>query len=59
MLGAELNAAVQEEWPAPVTHAHRLRGWIGVQAESLKDAQSETGKNGNTEAPADGPPTTS
>ena len=25
MIGAELNAAVQEEWPAPVTHAHRLR----------------------------------
>jgi membrane protein len=59
MLGAELNAAVQEEWPAPVTHAHRLRGWIGEQAESLKDAQSETRKNGKTEAPADGPPTTS
>jgi membrane protein len=63
MLGAELNAAVQEEWPAPVTHAHRLRGWIEGQAESLKDAQSETRKNGKTEAPSDanpaGPPTTS
>jgi membrane protein len=65
MLGAELNAAVQEEWPAPVTHARRLRGWIGDQAESLKDAQSEARKTGKTEAPAekteapaDGPPTT-
>ncbi|OHV03598.1 YihY/virulence factor BrkB family protein [Mycobacterium talmoniae] len=28
MLGAELNAAIQEEWPAPVTHAHRLRNWV-------------------------------
>ncbi|WP_421840703.1 YihY/virulence factor BrkB family protein [Mycobacterium sp.] len=28
MLGAELNAAVQEEWPAPVTHARRLREWL-------------------------------
>jgi membrane protein len=37
MIGAELNAAVQEEWPAPVTHAHRLRGWIEEQAEALKD----------------------
>ncbi len=25
MMGAELNAAIQEEWPAPATHAHRLR----------------------------------
>ena len=40
MIGAELNAAVQEEWPAPVTHAHRLRGWIEEQAESLKDDSS-------------------
>ena len=37
MIGAELNAAVQEEWPAPVTHARRLRGWIEEQAEALKD----------------------
>ncbi|MDV3125071.1 YihY/virulence factor BrkB family protein [Mycobacterium sp. 21AC1] len=28
MLGAELNAAIQEEWPASETHARRLRGWI-------------------------------
>lgn len=28
MIGAELNAAIQEEWPAPATHAHRLRRWI-------------------------------
>lgn len=28
MLGAELNAAVQEEFPAPTTHAHRLRNWV-------------------------------
>ncbi len=37
MIGAELNAAVQEEWPAPDTHARRLRGWIEEKAESLKD----------------------
>ena len=35
MIGAELNAAIQEEWPAPVTHAHRLRGWLGEKAESI------------------------
>ncbi|HET9877466.1 MAG TPA: YihY/virulence factor BrkB family protein [Mycobacterium sp.] len=28
MLGAELNAAIQEEWPAPTTHTDRLRGWL-------------------------------
>jgi membrane protein len=28
MLGAELNAAIQEEFPAPKTHAHRLRHWV-------------------------------
>jgi membrane protein len=28
MVGAELNAAVQEEFPAPKTHAHRLRDWL-------------------------------
>jgi membrane protein len=28
MLGAELNAAIQEEFPAPTTHAHRLRNWV-------------------------------
>jgi membrane protein len=36
MLGAELNAAVQEEWPAPVTHAKRFRWWLQEKAaESL------------------------
>lgn len=28
MIGAELNAAVQEEFPAQATHAHRLRRWF-------------------------------
>ena len=36
MIGAELNAAVQEEWPAPATHAKRFRGWLEDKAaESL------------------------
>ena len=33
MMGAELNAAIQEEWPAPDTHASRLRDWLGDRAE--------------------------
>lgn len=28
MMGAELNAAIQEEWPAQTTHLHRLRTWV-------------------------------
>ncbi len=28
MIGAELNAAVQEEFPAQATHVHRLRTWL-------------------------------
>ncbi|MGV0720653.1 YihY/virulence factor BrkB family protein [Mycolicibacterium elephantis] len=46
MIGAELNAAVQEEWPAPDTHAKRFRWWLAAKAESL---------NGAGEKPA-GPP---
>jgi membrane protein len=35
MLGAELNAAIQEEWPASDTHAKRFRWWLEEKAESL------------------------
>ena len=34
MLGAELNAAIEEEWPAPDTHARRLREWIEEKADT-------------------------
>jgi membrane protein len=43
MIGAELNAAIQEEWPAPVTHARRLRFWLQEKADTL---------NGSDEPPA-------
>ena len=36
MLGAELNAAIQEEFPAPATHAHRLRTWVLSRTPALK-----------------------
>ncbi len=32
MLGAELNNAIQEEGPAPATHADQLRNWLGDRA---------------------------
>lgn len=35
MLGAELNAAIQEEFPAPATHAHRLRTWLMWRAREV------------------------
>jgi membrane protein len=35
MLGAELNAAIQEEFPAPATHAHRLRKWLVWRARAV------------------------
>ncbi len=34
MLGAELNAAIEEEFPAPRTHTHRVRTWLGGRTES-------------------------
>jgi len=41
MLGAEFNAAIQEEWPAPRTHAHRLRRWLVSRAKADDDATDE------------------
>jgi membrane protein len=37
MLGAEFNAAIQEEWPAPRTHAHRMRRWLVKRAKEVVD----------------------
>jgi membrane protein len=41
MVGAELNAAVQEEWPAPATHAHRLRGWFEDKTQTLNGSSTD------------------
>ena len=38
MIGAELNAAIQEEFPAPKTHAHRLRRWLLSRSHALAKA---------------------
>jgi membrane protein len=48
MLGAEFNAAIQEEWPAPRTHAHRLRRWL--------KSRRQTGRADHTNGAADAPP---
>lgn len=46
MLGAELNAAIEEEWPAPATHARRFRWWLESKA-----AESLESFNGDAAAP--------
>lgn len=47
MLGAEFNNAIEEEWPAPTTHTHRLRTWLGHKA-TARNAR----KNGSEPRPA-------
>jgi membrane protein len=42
MLGAEFNAAIQEEWPAPRTHAHRLRRWLVSRTKADDDDDDAT-----------------
>ena len=37
MLGAEFNAAIQEEWAAPRTHAHRMRRWLVKRAKEVTE----------------------
>src|SRR6201993_1830780 len=36
MIGAELNAAIQEEWPPGATHTHRLRNVVLSRSPVLK-----------------------
>src|ERR1700752_1270380 len=57
MMGAELNAAIQEEWPAPATHARRLRWWLEEKAESLNG--NSTAEEPAAVAPAKGDGATS
>ncbi|GFM18931.1 ribonuclease BN [Mycobacterium sp. PO1] len=39
MIGAELNAAIEEEFPAPHTHAKRVRRWMATKADTLTAAR--------------------
>jgi membrane protein len=48
MLGAEFNAAIQEEWPAPRTHAHRLRRWL---VSRRTKADGANGSDGSADEP--------
>jgi membrane protein len=61
MIGAELNAAVEEQWPAPSTHATRVRGWLEARADTFNGNGSGNGSGdrtrpaGTQDAPADAP----
>jgi membrane protein len=35
VIGAELNNAIEEQWPAPHTHARRLRWWLKARTEDF------------------------
>jgi len=52
MIGAELNNAVQEEFPAPATHAHRLRFWLQEKAaERVAEVPASAGNPDTPTAP--------
>jgi membrane protein len=40
MIGAELNAAIEEEFPAPAPHAHQIRTWLRHKTRSRGDENS-------------------
>ena len=41
VLGAELNAAIEEHWPAGATHARQLRDWLSPQ-NGQNDAENSS-----------------
>jgi len=53
MLGAELNAAIQEEWPASLTHAKRVRLWLKQKTESRGGANDSPAREKDTAPAAD------
>lgn len=51
MIGAEFNAAIEEEWPAPDTHAKRFRWWLEAKAaESLTNGSGSPVQDSATQA---------
>jgi len=52
MLGAELNAAIEEEWPAPPPHAHKVRSWLRDKTRSTGQPEPTVGGPQQDDAPA-------
>ena len=46
MLGAELNNAIQEEFPAPDTHADQLRSWLESRNDGPDNETAESEPQG-------------
>lgn len=56
MIGAELNAAIQEEWPAGDTHAKRVRARLGGKpVEPIESLNGNRGMAKAQRATPDGP----
>jgi membrane protein len=51
-LGAELNNAIQEEWPAPRTHANRFREWLAARAERQNNSKRPASKPAEPVSPS-------
>jgi membrane protein len=45
-----LNAAIQEEWPAPDTHARRLREWLEDKADEVRNGNGDQEDAGQKDA---------
>ena len=43
MMGAELNAAIEEEWPAPQPHWHQFRTWMHNRKHISPDTDAGAG----------------
>jgi membrane protein len=50
VIGAELNNAIQEQWPAPDTHARRLGWWLKARAEEIISDEPEEKSDESTRA---------
>ena len=59
MIGAELNAAIDEEWPAPIPKGHKLRTWLRYKARSLRNRDGRRARPAPQEHPEENEPVAS
>jgi membrane protein len=52
MIGAELNNAIEEEFPAPDTHADQLRSWLESRSNGKPGEDTDGDAGDGTDAPA-------
>jgi membrane protein len=52
VIGAELNNAIQEQWPAPATHARRVRWWLAERAERQGNGSAPVSEPAETVTPS-------